>query len=680
MRLTMKMKQRMQALEAERVITMAKNATLLAERRQLLDLIKTAIPVPGVLDEQDLDVGSVQAAWTRWYAHDQEQLEALAEEVAGLQSQQQKHQSGSGSDGAEGGGGDSSSGNSSSSSSSSDSGSSSSTSSGEATLQAALLEAQARVRKLDADSERLRESEACLKVQAGEAEKALTAKSALLEATKKEAEVSRAQLEEKVLMMQMQINAAKANLDARDKEASAAKKSLDAAVPQLKALQHALEERDLALRSNKEMVQALQARVVELEPELERATARLKEQTRAASAQTLLKAEQEALLSSLRRDLKAALDSRDGAAKQLSQLGDFRSKCELANSKATALNDQISDMQAAADENVSTITRLRTEAQASERNHAMRTAMLATCEAQLEALQEELTVKDDTSRQAVERASTLQTCLAAAEARLSERVAESTQRIEQLEGDLRQQAAEAAQRLAVQATQHDAALESAKRDFNKRSGMARSMLSEKEEEVRILQQRVVDLQAEIASGAPSERRIFELARVQSQREATHSVHSDTREVAFQQLQQALSSKDLQLAQAQSSQSQLSAEVAELRRTVRREGVNMDYLKNIILQVLASPNSSPNHSAGDTGFSYYSLKQVTAEQPTLSLPILPRSTCPSPSRRPSGSRWCPSSRRCCSSAPPSSPRPRRPFANPSGRRGSPRTSRSAKRAS
>ena len=34
----------------------------------------------------------------------------------------------------------------------------------------------------------------------------------------------------------------------------------------------------------------------------------------------------------------------------------------------------------------SLITRLRAEAQASERNHAMRTAMLATCEAQVTQL------------------------------------------------------------------------------------------------------------------------------------------------------------------------------------------------------------------------------------------------------------------------------------------------------
>jgi hypothetical protein len=67
-----------------------------------------------------------------------------------------------------------------------------------------------------------------------------------------------------------------------------------------------------------------------------------------------------------------------------------------------------------------------TSLQTSERNHAMRTAMLATCEAQLETLQQELRDKDVTSHEAIERVTSLQASLAAAEARLAERVKEAT--------------------------------------------------------------------------------------------------------------------------------------------------------------------------------------------------------------------------------------------------------------
>lgn len=54
----------------------------------------------------------------------------------------------------------------------------------------------------------------------------------------------------------------------------------------------------------------------------------------------------------------------------------------------------------------------------------------------------------------------------------------------------------------------------------KKSSMARSLLTEREEEVRHLSARLALLTDEISSGAPSERRIFELAQSQARREAT----------------------------------------------------------------------------------------------------------------------------------------------------------------
>jgi hypothetical protein len=62
------------------------------------------------------------------------------------------------------------------------------------------------------------------------------------------------------------------------------------------------------------------------------------------------------------------------------------------------------------------------------------------------------------------------------------------------------------------------------------------------------------------------------------------MNSNTREMAFQQLQTALAARDLDLARVQQSQSALATEVSELRRHTKREGVNLDYLKNVVLQV------------------------------------------------------------------------------------------------
>lgn len=59
---------------------------------------------------------------------------------------------------------------------------------------------------------------------------------------------------------------------------------------------------------------------------------------------------------------------------------------------------------------------------------------------------------------------------------------------------------------------------------------------------------------------------------------------DTRELAFQQLQSVLASKDLELAKLQQRFTELISELNELRRVSKREGVNIDYLKNIVIQV------------------------------------------------------------------------------------------------
>lgn len=572
MRLTMKMKKRMEALEQNRTEITKKNATLLKERKQLLDLIKSTAPLPvSLLDEQDLDFSIVESAWKKWDEQRQNAFESLSLQLAAAEQASRS--------------GMLSSRENTKTVSTEDSAGNADTphiDTEKESLRTALIEAQTKVRKYEMDADRLRASEDCLKTQVMEQDKALANKNVQFEQLKREMEIARAQLEERVLLMQMQSNNSKSNFEARDRDVSQAQQ-------QIKALSVSLEEKTLALNSHKEIVAALQTKLMEIEPELDRARAKVKEHHQQLGSHTVLKAEQEALLSSLRKDLKTSLDSREALTKQIKDTEDFKGRYDIATNKLSRLEAEMNDILIDKEEKVATIIRLRTEAQANERNHAMRTAMLATCEAQLETLQGEMVKKDDTAREAIERVAGLQTALSAAEARLAERVSEANKVIERLEGDLKLQTAEHAARLTAKATEHDAALEAAKREFNKKSATARSMLSEKEEEARVLSARVQELQAEIASGAPSERRIFELARVQSQREATHSMHSDTRELAFHQLQTTLSSKDLQLAQAQSSQSALTAEIAELRRTVRREGVNMDYLKNIVHQVLPCPH-------------------------------------------------------------------------------------------
>lgn len=214
----------------------------------------------------------------------------------------------------------------------------------------------------------------------------------------------------------------------------------------------------------------------------------------------------------------------------------------------------------------------------------MRTAMLATCEAQLETLTQELQSRDATTQETIERVTSLQSALAASEARLAERVKEAAVDIQALESKISAMEQDRDVAFASLEKIHEESLEAVKRDHAKKAAMARTLLSEREEEVRVLSAKVQELQEEISSGAPTERKIFELALSQAKRESLHGVHNDTREIAFAQVQSKLAAKDLELARVQQNLASLQAEVVDLRRTRQRDGINMDYLKNVVIQV------------------------------------------------------------------------------------------------
>lgn len=57
------------------------------------------------------------------------------------------------------------------------------------------------------------------------------------------------------------------------------------------------------------------------------------------------------------------------------------------------------------------------------------------------------------------------------------------------------------------------------------------------------------------------------------------------------MQASLAAKDLELAKCQHQLSSLIVETTELRRQHSREGINMDYLKNIMFQFMTFPNNS-----------------------------------------------------------------------------------------
>jgi hypothetical protein len=375
-----------------------------------------------------------------------------------------------------------------------------------------------------------------------------------------------AQFEEKVVYLQMQLDRSRVTEEAKSVELLAAMRQLDQTGARLSTLELDLEETKTAYVLEKETKRSLQERLDAMEPGLEMYKERARDMDRNLGAAALLKAEQEALLLTTRKELKVATDSRDELAKRVKELESDKHKKDAVDAEIAELQNTLESMQASLDDKTALITRLIQESQAADRNHAMRTAMLATCEAQLASLQADILVKEEEVKEANERATLLARRLSNAE----ENIASLTQAAEiselQHKDQIQSQATQHEQQLASLKTTLESEMEAIRKELTKKLSTARTLLAEKEEEVRMMSKKNSEMQSEIASGAPNERRIFELAQVQARRDAMYGQHHDTREVAFQQIQHSLAAKDLEFARLQQTHASLLIEAAELRRT------------------------------------------------------------------------------------------------------------------
>ena len=96
----------------------------------------------------------------------------------------------------------------------------------------------------------------------------IVSKNAEIDTLQKELEQNKITFEEKIVHLQLQMNSAKGKEEERGKDSLAHKATVDKLNAQIAALQRLIEEKDLSYKSNKDMIQALQARIIELEPEL----------------------------------------------------------------------------------------------------------------------------------------------------------------------------------------------------------------------------------------------------------------------------------------------------------------------------------------------------------------------------------------------------------------------------
>ncbi|KAF0685849.1 Aste57867_22324 [Aphanomyces stellatus] len=149
------------------------------------------------------------------------------------------------------------------------------------------------------------------------------------------------------------------------------------------------------------------------------------------------------------------------------------------------------------------------------------------------------------------------------------------------------EAAHAAARAALE-EKFAADVERMEADGRAKSKLARQMVLEKEELIASLTDKLTKLEEDVRSGDADHRRIFELASMQANRDAS----ARSREQELAELTVALEQMKMQNIQLTHDKHALEEDIAHLVRTERREGVNMEYLKNVVVQYMSfRPGSS-----------------------------------------------------------------------------------------
>lgn len=141
----------------------------------------------------------------------------------------------------------------------------------------------------------------------------------------------------------------------------------------------------------------------------------------------------------------------------------------------------------------------------------------------------------------------------------------------------------------------DAEKESFKKDLERveaeskhKSKLALQVVLEKEAEIGRLSRRLAELEEEVRTGDADSRKIFEFAQMQANREA------EARALGMQleELTQKLGASYDAIRQLEQEKVRLEEELTTMMQTQRREGVNMEYLKNVVVQYMSfRPGSS-----------------------------------------------------------------------------------------
>ncbi|CAM9144739.1 unnamed protein product [Choristocarpus tenellus] len=295
--------------------------------------------------------------------------------------------------------------------------------------------------------------------------------------------------------------------------------------------------------------------------------------------------ENEEMVRAMRADLSG---SQEEVTKLSKANAATKADLESVRGKMNAQLNELEGLKQVLNERDALLARIRTESQSAETVHATRTAMIATMQQEVVGLKGLLADKDKELQKCHTSANSLHQQCAKLERALAD-VHASLAKEKELKGQEEEQ--RKTEQQAHNKDVEDAVLQErreweerfaeASADSARRSAMARKMAKENEMQVLALRTQIAKLEVS-ASGDLSEKRIIELAQTQAAKGSRMVQQLEEREKYIQRLKASLENHE-RLAEENKC---LRQQVSDASRRERREGVNLEYLKNVIVKYMA----------------------------------------------------------------------------------------------
>ena len=304
-------------------------------------------------------------------------------------------------------------------------------------------------------------------------------------------------------------------------------------------------------------------------------------------------------LEALGSNLNITLDEQNILRSELESASKKAAKLDTTESELNSLRDQINKLKLEQTKSNSLLEKLQAEKEANSRNHGQRTALVGMLEEQLADLNDknsEINAKFEAAKYDLsardEDMQSLQEQLLNAQKSVTDTQNSRRQASDSLSSA--QKGADAKKSKMIDTLQRE--VQSLQQQMAKKSAAAQKLIQQREFECIELRKTTKTLQQEVDKGSLSDRRIFELAAQQSNRESAAASEIDVRDKIVDKLTGKLVVQDGDLAKAEYSVKSFENQVEELCRIRRREDVNLDYLKSIVVQYLSKPPGASEREA------------------------------------------------------------------------------------